>query len=37
VLHPNEAELIVADQAGNIRVYDLQADKQRLKIVSDEN
>ena len=32
VLHPNEAELIVGDQQGNIKIYDLQADKLRLKM-----
>eukprot|EP01017_Pseudomicrothorax_dubius_P021163 TRINITY_DN2286_c0_g3_i2.p1 TRINITY_DN2286_c0_g3~~TRINITY_DN2286_c0_g3_i2.p1 ORF type:complete len:206 (-),score=31.22 TRINITY_DN2286_c0_g3_i2:886-1503(-) len=32
VLHPNEAELYLGDQNGNIRIYDLQADKMRPKI-----
>jgi G protein beta subunit-like protein len=33
VLHPNESELIVGDQSGNIRVFDLIADKCRMKLV----
>ncbi|KRX06075.1 WD40-repeat-containing domain [Pseudocohnilembus persalinus] len=32
VLHPNEAELIAGDQAGNIKIYDLTADKLRETI-----
>lgn len=34
VLHPNEGELIAADQAGNIKIYDLTADKLRETIVN---
>lgn len=33
VLHPNEAEIIAGDAAGNIKIYDLQADKCRATIV----
>lgn len=32
VLHPNEAEIIAGDAAGNIKIYDLQADKCRATI-----
>jgi G protein beta subunit-like protein len=30
VLHPNEAELIAGDSQGNLKIYDLVADKIRL-------
>jgi len=32
VLHPNEGDLIAGDQQGNIKIFDLAADKMRAKI-----
>jgi len=34
VLHPNEGELIAGDQSGNIKIYDLVADKCRAKLAA---
>ncbi|CAD8180659.1 unnamed protein product [Paramecium octaurelia] len=31
-LHPNETELIVGDQMGNVKIYDFQQNKVRLKL-----
>jgi len=34
VLHPNEGELIAGDQSGNVKIYDLVADKCRAKLAA---
>jgi G protein beta subunit-like protein len=34
-LHPNQAELIVGDQNGNVRIYDLTANTCATKLIPD--